>query len=132
MFATSWTSVPQTNKLKMIRNDIKSWRSSYQQHRRNEVLLCRLRIGHTRLTHGYLMAGTHVRYCDDCLVPLTVLHVLAECPTWQDIRFRYFPQSRQLDSTHTLKEMLAEQTDVAFDIEPLIKYLRECTIIDKI
>ena len=132
MFATSWASVPQTNKLQTVRNDIKAWGSSYQQYRRNEVLLCRLRIGHTHLAHRYLTAGTHVRYCDDCLVPLTVLHVLAECPTWQDIRFRCFPQCRQLDSTHTLKEMLAEQTDVAYSIKPLINYLRERSIINKL
>ena len=42
--------------------------------RRSETLPTRLRIGHTRLTHGYHMSRDYQLYCDDCLVPLTVRH----------------------------------------------------------
>ena len=59
-WASIWDNVPNDNKLKMIKSDAKTWMSSYQKFRRNEML-CRLRIGHSRLTHGHLMEGTHVR-----------------------------------------------------------------------
>ena len=65
------------------------------------------------------MEDTHVRHFGDCLVPLTVAHVLAECPTWKDVRLRLFPQCRQLAATNTPKEMLAEQSDRSYNIDPL-------------
>ena len=55
-----------------------------------EKKLIRLRIGHTRVTHGHLMDNTHQPYCDDCLVPVTVVHLLTECPSFSDERRRIF------------------------------------------
>ena len=52
------------------------------QHSRSwSVRLFRLRTGHTRLTHEYLMSASPPPYCDDCIVPLTVKHILVECPS---------------------------------------------------
>ena len=48
--------------------------------------LTRLRIGHTRLTHEHLITGRPPPYCDDCIVPLTVEHILLECPSHQQHR----------------------------------------------
>ncbi|MPC99040.1 hypothetical protein E2C01_094434 [Portunus trituberculatus] len=41
-----------------------------------QTLLARLRIGHTYLTQRYLLTKDRQPYCDDCLVPLTVRHLL--------------------------------------------------------
>ena len=30
-------------------------------------------------------------FCDDCIVPLTVRHILVECPTYNDMRPTHFP-----------------------------------------
>ena len=62
------------NKMREITNDIKPWSYSHNS-RTQEVSLCRLRIGHTRMTHGFLMSGDHPPYCEDCLVLLTVKHL---------------------------------------------------------
>ncbi|MPC74693.1 hypothetical protein E2C01_069066 [Portunus trituberculatus] len=37
-------------------------------------------------------------YCDDCLAPLTVRHLLVECPSLTDLRHRYLYRSRGRDS----------------------------------
>ena len=48
--------------------------------RKENVQLLRLRIGHTRLTQAYLLLGRPQPLCDHCDVPLTVIHLLEECP----------------------------------------------------
>ncbi|MPC19957.1 hypothetical protein E2C01_012887 [Portunus trituberculatus] len=58
----------------------------------------RLRIGHTYLTQRYLLTRDPQPYCDDCLVPLTVRHLLVECPSLMDLRHRYLYRCRVLVS----------------------------------
>ncbi|KAG5883774.1 hypothetical protein JTB14_031999 [Gonioctena quinquepunctata] len=48
--------------------------------RRDQVVITRLRIGHTNMTSSYLLLGQHQPSCDHCRVPLTVEHLLQECP----------------------------------------------------
>ena len=51
-------------------------------------LLNRLRIGHTRLTHSYLLSGDDLPECSrpTCQCPLTVKHILVECVDLNDVR----------------------------------------------
>ena len=39
--------------------------------RREEIILARLRIGHTRITHSYLLKQEEQSYCIGCDVPFT-------------------------------------------------------------
>ena len=55
-----------------------------------EVKLTRLRIGHCRLTHGHLIAAAPQVYCQDCVMPFTVKHVLSECPNYCNERRPFF------------------------------------------
>ena len=57
----------------------------------DEVVLTRLRIGYTMITHSFLMEIGNMPYLKDCLVPLSVLHILAECLTYDEERRRYSP-----------------------------------------
>jgi len=66
--------------------------------RRNSVVLQRLYIGHTRLTHSYLLNGEDHPQCKFCSCPLTVFHILIKCPHHDSVRWRYFVVS-------TLKEL---------------------------
>jgi len=58
--------------------------------RYDSVLLNRLRIGHSLLTHSYLLSGDDPPTCESCGIPLTVKHILVECTSLQDIREKYF------------------------------------------
>ena len=119
-----WNDVAE-NKLRGIKEVVQPWASSYRKSRRDEILLCRLRIGHTQLTHSFLLRNQHAPYCDDCIVPLTVQHVLAECPTFEEARRRYFPGSPNEDPPRILKRMLSE-TDMGYNrMDALKSFLEE-------
>ena len=60
--------------------------------RRDTVLLNRLRIGHTRLTHSFLLSGD-LTECGICQCPLTVKHILVECVDLKDVRNKHFVAS---------------------------------------
>ena len=81
------------NKMREITDVINPWTYSCSSRSR-ETSLCRLRIGHTRFSHGYLMSGDYQPYCDDCLVPQTVRHLLVECPSLMELRERHFRKER--------------------------------------
>jgi len=54
--------------------------------RYDSVLLNRLRIGPSRLTHSHLLFGDDPPTCQSCGIPLTVKHILVECRNLHDIR----------------------------------------------
>ena len=57
--------------------DVKDWTSSHNKSRRIETVLARLRLGHTNITHVYLMQSqTEPSECDRCRVTITVKHLL--------------------------------------------------------
>ena len=89
-----WEGLQITNKkMRALTSSSLPWHYA-SMPRRWETALCRLRIGHTRLTHGYLMSADPQTYCMDCLVPLTVEHLLAECPSLGDERRLFLKYSR--------------------------------------
>ena len=62
----------------------------YWSLRREEVVLTRLRIGHTRLTHSYLLKREDQPFCISCNEPFTVKHFLIDCIEFSHIRRQFF------------------------------------------
>ena len=58
------------------------------ERRRDDVVLCRARIGHAYFTNGYLLRGELRPMC--CNTRLTVRHVLLSCAKYAHIRRKYF------------------------------------------
>ena len=130
-----WTQI-NNNKLRQIKVDTQPWASSNQPRRKDvAMILTRLRIGHTHLTHHHLMERRPQPYCDDCILPLTIKHILAECPktpNYVQQRINHFPATyRMNNSTDIMKLMLAEENQ-HFNINPLLSYLADIDILDKI
>lgn len=71
--------------LKRIKPSIKKWIYPKDISRREQVVLCRMRIGHTNLTHLYLLAGSARPRCETCRVRLTVQHIFT-CPIYEPYR----------------------------------------------
>jgi hypothetical protein len=46
-------------------------------------------FGHTRLTHGFLLRGEDAPICAHCGSPLSVVHILIDCPFHQEARDIY-------------------------------------------
>ena len=62
----------------------------YSENRKEDVILTRLRIGHSRLTHKHYLLGEKIPECIPCDCLLTIKHVLMECIDTADIRKQYF------------------------------------------
>jgi len=81
------------NKLHSIYPTVGILKHSKNMSRYNFVLLIRLRIGHSCLTHSYLLCGDDPPTCQSCGIPLIVKHILVECPNLWDICEKYFTVS---------------------------------------
>ena len=81
-----WTNIGN-NKLRQLLPTIA--RKYTDSHPRSwSVKMTRLRLGHTCLTHEFLMSRAPRPCCDYCdEVPLTVRHIRIECPNYN--RFRH-------------------------------------------
>ena len=62
----------------------------YSDNRKEDVVLTRLRIGHSRLTHKHDLANEDPPECIPCNSPFTIKHILIECVDTADIRKQYF------------------------------------------
>ena len=71
-------------------------------------------------------------YCEDCIVPLSVQHVLAECPSLEEERRRFFPNTHDLSVEERMSFILAEPGSGTFDINKLVLFLQSCNVIQKI
>ncbi|XP_026829936.1 uncharacterized protein LOC113563074 [Ooceraea biroi] len=71
-----WLNLP-TTKLHTARNNIYE-KTPLLPHRIDQVILTRLRIGHTRVTHSYIIKKIPQELCNHCRTPLTVPHILRD------------------------------------------------------
>ena len=74
------------NKLLDIKPTIGEYQSVVRNIRKEEVVLARLRLGHTRVTHSYLLQGEEQPQCVGCDAPFTVRHFLLECGDFAQVR----------------------------------------------
>ena len=113
-----WSTLPGNQKLREIKPSIEKWDSSNCFNRRDSVVLTRLRIGHTYLSHSFLMLSgedRQVPQCHTCQCVLTIKHILTDCTS--------FNRQRQVNSLHgrSMKELLGNDCNV----EDLIKCLKQ-------
>lgn len=88
-----WT-LQSENKLYRIKPDTNVW--PHLPKRRQDVILSRLRIGHTRLTHKHLLLNEFAPTCPACHCPLTVQHIILDCILFDYFRYYYFNNIRSL------------------------------------
>ena len=128
-----WERIDQvrgrSNKLRQIKDSVIPWATS--KKRKYEVILTNLLIGHSLLTHGHLIAQRPQPYCEDCLVPLSIKHVMIECPSYQAERRLLLCISYDLDNAETkLKQVLGNQRD--FNVGNIMGFLRRTELYSKI
>ena len=97
----------QTSKLKELKPQLGPWQSSLRSCRRQEVILCRLRIGHTYATHSHLLRGEEQPRCQSCDLPLTVAHVLIHCRHLEECRSRHLGR---INPDMTLRHLLGDES----------------------
>ena len=116
----SWTDPSnQENKLFVIKPNISEWLPGFRSNRREEIILARLRIGHTHMTHSYLLKGEELPECIPCNTTLSVKHLLIECTDLAPYRDKYF----HADSLKKLFDTVK--------LESLFDFLREVNLFKK-
>ena len=91
-----WQMIPESsNKLREITDSPFHFAHSTCTDRRWERALSRLRLGHSRITHGYLMSGGSPPMCDHCdeETRLSIKHILVECPAYREKRRQFLGTS---------------------------------------
>ena len=109
-----------SNKLHTFKPQLGVWPSSSRHVRREEVILSRLRIGHSYFTNSYLLKGEMQPECIGCQCPLTIKHILLEC-----IEFDW---SRQhLFNVTSLEDLFQEKY-----LDAIFTFLKEIQLFSKI
>lgn len=76
--------------LRRIKTDVRAWKSSHRKNRFEEVVICRLRIGHSLATHKYLMDKTDPLTCEFCgQSPIYIDHWFIQCRALANLRQKH-------------------------------------------
>ena len=129
LFGLLWRRYTPTTNLKSIKDEVGTWPSSVRNNRREEVVLCRMRLGHTRLTHGHILDREPSTTCDRCGCSLSVKHILVECPLYDIHRTRLVQKCRELATPLNLHSLLGEQYPDL--IHEVFSFLRSCDLLKK-
>ena len=124
-----WDDIGQ-NKLRELTSSTRPSWSYAGLPRKWETMLCRLRIGHTRLTHGFLMSGDPQPFCKDCLVPMSVKHLLIECPSHIELRTQYLSECRGDSGSFVFSKVLGENENL--NVCSIFRYIEEAGFLHKI
>ena len=117
MWSRQWLGHSLQNKLRRLKRDTKPFKSMEFLKRRDSVVLSRLRVGHTRLTHGHLMERCATRICE-CGRDLTVKH-LFEC--------NRFKTARENSGITDLADLVTENR-----FENVVKFVKEINYYSEI
>ena len=103
-----------------IKPTIGEYQSVVRNIRREEVVLARLRLGHTRVTHSHLLQGEEQPQCVGCDAPFTVRHFLLECGDFAQVRNNCF-------HVNNMKELFQD-----IHIDSIMTFLRQINLFNKI
>ena len=118
MWEDCWSEL-ENNKLHDIKPQLGEDKVFYRT-RRDQVVMTRCRIGHSRLTHEYHLKKEPRPECVPCDCQFTVKHFLLDCVDFSDIRKKYFNCS-------TMSELFK-----LTPIDNIINYLKEIGLYNKI
>ena len=116
---TSWNNSIR-NKLLEIKPTIGEHQSVVRNIRKEEVVLARLRLGHTRVMHSYLLSGEENQQCIGCDAPFTVRHFLLEYGDFAQVRNNCF-------HVENMKELFQD-----IHIDSIMTFLRQINLFNKI
>ena len=86
---SEWDEFPE-NKLDKIFPVLKECISCPQTNRKEDTVMARLHIGHSFLTHSFLLKGEEPPVCIGCDKRLTIEHILLTCSDCIEIRESHF------------------------------------------
>lgn len=104
--------------LRKIKGEPDKWTDRYSW--REQRVMSRLRVGHTRLTHAHFLSKVEQPRCVPCGQALTVEHILLNCVQYEEERtFTNLPT--------TIRDILCNDRD---EEEKLLRFLRVSGLYD--
>ena len=82
--------------------------------------MARLRLGHTKVKHSYLLLGDEQPHCVCCDAPFTVRHFLLECGVFAQVRNNCF-------RVENMKQLFQD-----IHIDSIMTFLRQINLFNKI
>lgn len=110
------------NKLWEIKKNTNPWNTSNRPSRKEMTIITRLRIGHTNITHKYIMAREERSKCRACNTNLSTKHLLLECPQYEDFR-------RAAALNNSIEKALGDDEK---EIKIIIQFLKMSGLYNKI
>ena len=110
-------------KLKAVKSTFTRSPEDFGLNHRDMCKVTRLRIGHTRLTHSYLLANEDRPWCIECDEPITVKHILLECGNNARLRLEYYDHR-----VVTLSDLLSKKEYIL----KVLAFLKETKIFNEI
>ncbi|XP_062541044.1 uncharacterized protein LOC134209082 [Armigeres subalbatus] len=114
-----WTST-RNNKLREVKQGVVPYKKAIGKTRKESVILARLRIGHTLLTHKYLLDKEDPPLCRICNNLLTVKHIFVNC-------LELGRKRQEIGLPDNLKEALADDEEAAGK-----EFLKEINLLNEI
>ena len=115
---TRWNTIA-FNKLQTVKPQIGETELKNIVKRREEGVLHRARMGHTHLTHSYLLRGEDAPECIPCQCLLTVEHILIHCVDVSLTRIKYY-------SVTSVKQLFD-----TVDPRNIVSFLKEIQLYEK-
>ena len=125
-FEKEWQDFRPTH-LKVVKPLTGYWKSSSRRRRREEIVLARMRLGHTLLTHRHILDREPPPNCDRCLRPLDVSHILLHCRKHCGERLNVEMQCRAENVPLSIVSLLGD--DHPTIIDAVFEYLRNSDLL---
>ena len=90
-------------------------------NRKNQVIINRIRIGHTNITHVFLFTKEDRRNCENYLIPLNIKHLVLDYPIYNNRRIK-----------HNITSDLLQNLNGADQHKRLISYLTDMQLYHRI
>lgn len=122
-FLTKWQqrwNGNTNNKLFQIKPTLGEWRPAFRKSRKEQVIISRLHIGHSKLTRSFILTQEQPPQCLTCQTPYTIKHILMECGALARTREWYF----KIDNMRNMFENV--------DMGDVLSFLRETGLYPKI
>ena len=108
------------NKLHAIKPVVGNNSSAIRNVRREDVIITRLRIGHTRFTHSYILNREEQQFCIACNQHITVKHILTDCIDFLQDRNKYF-------QVRDLRQLFQD-----VPVDNILSFLKDTNLFNKI
>ena len=122
---TKWDVAVHGRDLYLVKSILGPPKKLQRLTRAEEVVITRLRIGHTKATKSHILSRGPPTVCHHCGQTLTIDHMLLECAVLQECRDEYYT----VNSLNTLFQTIPETCMVEFLREAGFFYLIWCNLL---